>query len=209
GRQMVLHFCADRFRQTMKLQNFVDRRFVERAANGPALDAIAVEIALAQIFDPDEAFRRIVKINFRGPNAVGVEEFRDLDVVPIFFALQIVFNKNQSLVRIAMDSIKFAVRASLFNWPDFYLIDVQPRKMHSRLSEKQRRSHGLDLDVDVTMDAAGLFFGADNTTLKLALGSDFCVRPQNCVFEDCVCADSTMLSDNRAAAQFSAGIDNR
>jgi len=45
--------------------------------------------------------------------------------------------------------------------------------MHSRLSEKQRRFHGLDLDVDVAMDAAGLFFGADNTVLKASLGSNF------------------------------------
>ncbi len=127
---------------------------------------------------------------------MGVEEFRDLDVVPIFFALQIVFNKNQSLVRIAMDPIKFAVRASFFNWPDFYLLDVQTRKMHSRLSEKQRRSHWLDLDVNVAMDSAGFFLGADNTTLKLTLGSNLCAWPQNCVFEDGFRADAAILSDN-------------
>src|SRR4029077_14299748 len=110
--------------------------------------------------------------------------------------LQIVLNKNQPLIRSAVDSIKFPVRTSFFDRPDFYVIDIQTRKMHSRLSEKQRGSHGLELDVDVAMDAAGLFFGADNTTLKLALRSNFCVRPKNCIFEDCVCADSTMLSDN-------------
>src|SRR5262249_34291520 len=80
--------------------------------------------------------------------------------------------------------------------------------MHSRLSKKQGGSHGMNLDVDVAMDSAGRFSGADNTTLKLTLGSNFCVRPQNCIFEDCVCADSTMLSDNRAAAQFCRRIDN-
>jgi hypothetical protein len=68
--------------------------------------------------------------------------------------------------------------------------------MHSRLSKKQRGSHGLDLDVDVAMDAARFFFRADNTSQKLTLGSNFCVWPQNCIFEDCFSADSTMLSHN-------------
>jgi hypothetical protein len=68
--------------------------------------------------------------------------------------------------------------------------------MHARLSEKQRRSHGLDLDVDVAMDASGLFLGADNTTLKLTLGSNLCAGPQNCVFQDRFCADPATFSDN-------------
>jgi glycosyltransferase A (GT-A) superfamily protein (DUF2064 family) len=46
------------------------------------------------------------------------------------------------------------------------------------------------------MDAAGLFLGADNTTMKLTLGSNLCVRPQNSVFEDRFCADPAMFSDN-------------
>ncbi len=73
-----------------------------------------------------------------------VEKSRDLDVMPVFFALQIVFNEDQSgscRIRAALDSIKFPVRASFFNWPDLYVIDIQTRKMHSRSSEKQRRSH--------------------------------------------------------------------
>jgi hypothetical protein len=40
---------------------------------------------------------------------VGVEKFRDLDVMPVFFALQIVFNKDQLSIRSATDSIKFPV----------------------------------------------------------------------------------------------------
>ena len=50
---------------------------------------MTVEILLTQVLDPDEAFRFIVKINFRDPDSVDVEKFRDLDVMPIFFALQI------------------------------------------------------------------------------------------------------------------------
>src|SRR5437762_4758469 len=104
--------------------------------------------------------------------------------MPVFFALQIVFNEDQRLIRRTLDSIKLAVRASFFNWPDFYVIDIQTRKMHSRSSEKQRGSHGGKSDVDVAMDAADLFLGADNTTMKLTFGSNFCVGPQNSVFED-------------------------
>src|SRR5205807_2554208 len=58
------------------------------------------------------------------------------------------------------------------------------------------------------MDAGDFFSGADNTSLQPALGSNFCVRPQNCVFEDGVRADATVWSDNGAAAQFGAGINN-
>ena len=125
-----------------------------------------------------------------------VEKLRDLDVMLVFFELQIVFNKDQPLIRGAINSIKLPVRASFFNWADFYLIEIQTRKMHSRSSEKQRRSHGLELDVDVAMDAAGLFLGADNTTLKLTLGSNLCARPQNCVFKDRFRSDSAMFSNN-------------
>jgi hypothetical protein len=192
----------------MQSRDLIESRFVKGPANQPALVPIAVEIALPQILDPDKAFRWIMKIDFRNPNSMGVEKLRDLDVVPVFFALQIVFNQDQLLVRGAIDSIKFSVRASFFDWLDCDLIDIQTRKMHSRLSEKQRRFHWSDLDVDVAMDAASLFFGADNTTLKLTLGSNLCARPQNCVFEDDFRADSALLCDNRTAAQLRAGIDS-
>jgi hypothetical protein len=66
---------------------------------------------------------------------------RDLDVMPVFFALQIVFNQDQRLMRRTMDSIKLPVRASFFDRPDFYVIDIQTREMHSRLSKKHRGSH--------------------------------------------------------------------
>src|SRR5262249_31439583 len=65
------------------------------------------------------------------------------------------------------------------------------------------------LDVDVAMDASDLFSGADNTSLQAALGSNFCVRPQNCVVQNCLSADAAISSDNCAAAQLCARIDNR
>jgi hypothetical protein len=72
---------------------------------------------------------------------VLVEKFGNLDVMPVFFALQIVFDHDQRLVRGAANSIKFPVRSSFFDWPDFYLIDIQTREMHPRLPEKKVGSH--------------------------------------------------------------------
>src|SRR5205814_6904947 len=65
----------------------------------------------------------------------------DLDIMPVFFALQIVLNENQPLIRSATDPVKFPVGATFLNWRDFYLTDIQTRKMHSRLSKKQGCSH--------------------------------------------------------------------
>src|SRR5436190_3515641 len=109
GGQMLLHFDADRLRQSMKRRDLIERRFVERTTDEPAFVAMTVEIALAQIFDPDETFRWIVKINLRHPNAVRVEKVRDLHVMPVFFALQIVFHQDERLIWRATDPVKFAV----------------------------------------------------------------------------------------------------
>src|SRR6266513_1130541 len=125
----------------MQSRDLIERRLVKRPTNKPALVLIAVKIALPQILDPDKAFRGIVKINFRDSNSMGIEKLRDPDVVPVFFAFQIVLNKDQLLVRGAIDSIKFSIRASFYDRLDRYLIDIQTRKMHSRLSEEQRRFH--------------------------------------------------------------------
>src|SRR2546421_13095607 len=60
-------------RQAMELHDLPERRFVKGAAHDPAFAALTPEIGLAQVFDPDQAFRRIVKINFRRPNFVRGE----------------------------------------------------------------------------------------------------------------------------------------
>ena len=57
------------------------------------------------------------------------------------------------------------------------------------------------------MDAADLFLGADNTTMKLTFGSNLCVGPQNCVFEDGSFADQALFSDNRETGQLCAWIN--
>jgi hypothetical protein len=96
---------------------------------------------------------------------VGIEKFCDRNVVPVFFAFQIVFHEDERLLRRAIHSIKFSVRAAFLDWRDFYLIDIETRKMHSRLAKKEIGSH-VALDIDVAMDAARSAAGADNTTLE-------------------------------------------
>src|SRR5947208_15397014 len=59
------------------------------------------------------------------------------------------------------------------------------------------------------MDAAGLFLGADNTTLQPTLGSNFCIGPQNCVLKDRGGANVTAPRDHRTTAQLRAMIDDR
>ena len=59
------------------------------------------------------------------------------------------------------------------------------------------------------MAAAGFFFGADNTTLKVTFGSNFCSGPQNCVFEHRFRSNPAIAPDDRAATQLRARINNR
>src|SRR5215472_17094739 len=71
------------------------------------------------------------------------------------------------------------------------------------------RSVLINSDVGIAMDAGDLFSGADNTSLQPGLGSNFCIWPQNCVFENRFRADAAVLSHDRAAAQLRARIDDR
>src|SRR5947209_10779743 len=59
------------------------------------------------------------------------------------------------------------------------------------------------------MDAAGRFSGADNTTVKLTFGSNFCTRPQNCVFEDAFCTNPAVRPNHRTSANLCGRIDMR
>src|SRR6476660_8932524 len=59
------------------------------------------------------------------------------------------------------------------------------------------------------MDASDLLSVADNTSLQPALGSNFCIRPQNCVFQNCSRADAAVSSHDRAATQLRARVDDR
>src|SRR6266545_3016193 len=98
---------------------------------------ITVEVLRTQVLDPDEAFRFIVIINFGDPDSVDVEKFRNLDVMPIFVALQIVLNQDQRLARRATNPIKFSIGPAFFDWANFYIGYVQQRKMHPCSAEKK------------------------------------------------------------------------
>src|SRR5438105_5394188 len=51
------------------------------------------------------------------------------------------------------------------------------------------------------MDAADLLVGADNTTLKVTFGSNFCARPQNCVLDDGVAAHAAIGADGKKSGK--------
>ena len=109
GRQMLLHLDANRFGQRVQRRDLIEGRFVERAAHQPAFVAITVEVALAKVFQPDQTFVSVVKVNLRHTNSVLGKKVRDRHVVAIFFPLQIVFHQNERLLRRATDPIEFAV----------------------------------------------------------------------------------------------------
>src|SRR5262245_36443856 len=94
-RQLLMHLDANRFGQLMELAHFVEGRIVKSAANEPRFIAIAEKVALAQILDPDQTFLSIMIINPRRVNAVRLQKLRDLDVMTVIFALEIIFNENE------------------------------------------------------------------------------------------------------------------
>src|SRR6266699_2629499 len=108
-RQMLLDLDANRCGQSVQRRDLVEGRFVERAAHQPAFVAITVEVALAKIFQPDQTFVSVVKVNLRHTNSMLGQKVRDGYVVTIFFPLQIVFYQNERLLRGATDPIEFAV----------------------------------------------------------------------------------------------------
>src|SRR6266480_5831110 len=97
------------------------------------------EIGLAQVFDPDQAFRWIVKINFRRANFVRGQEFRDLDVMAVLFPLEIVLNQNDRLLRRTTDPIKLPVRSAFLDRRDLDVHFFETREMDPRLAEKKFR----------------------------------------------------------------------
>ena len=99
--------------------------------------AVTPKVGRAEIFDPDQAFRGVVKINLRSANFVRGQELGDLDVMPVLFPLEIVFNQNDRLIRRTADAIKFPVRTAFLDRRDFDLGFFESREMNSRLPEQQ------------------------------------------------------------------------
>src|SRR5882724_9937964 len=106
---ILLHLAANRFGQSVQSRDLIESRFVERAAHQPAFVAITVEVALAKIFQPDQTFVSVVKVNLRHTNSMLGKKGRDGYVMAIFFPLQIVFYQNERLLFGATDPIEFAV----------------------------------------------------------------------------------------------------
>src|SRR5437588_7012395 len=124
------------FGETMQLHDFIEGRLVEGPAHEPAFLAVTPKIVFTEIFDPDQAFRGIMKINSGRANAVLGQELRDLNVVPVLFALEAVLNENDRLIRRAADTVKFPVRAAFLDRRDFDLRFLEAWKMNPRLPEQ-------------------------------------------------------------------------
>src|SRR5438045_2888353 len=125
----------------MQLQDFIERRFIECAAHQPRLVAIAEEVALTEVFDPDQSFIRIMIINSRRANAVLGEKLGDLDIVPVFFTLQIIFNENERLLGRTADPIKTSIRAAFFDRSDLYLIEIDTWEMQAGAMKQEIGRH--------------------------------------------------------------------
>ena len=121
----------------MQFDDLAERRFVEGAAHHPAFVAMTPEIGLAEVLNPDQAFGRIVEINFGRPNFMPGQELRDLDVMPVLLPLEVVLNQNDRLVGRTANAVEFPVRSPFFDrrYPDRRFF--KPRKMNPGLAEKQ------------------------------------------------------------------------
>ena len=97
----------------MEFRDFLERGFVKRATHGPALGAITPQVALAQVFDPDQALRRIVKIDLRRADLMPGEKMRDVHVTLVLGLLAGVFHEHDALLAGQLDAVKLPVRTRL------------------------------------------------------------------------------------------------
>src|SRR5205823_14243896 len=102
-------------------------------------------------------------------NAVRLQKLRDLDVVAVLFALEIVFYQDKRLLGRATAAIKFPVGAAFFDRSNHYFIDIESRKVSPRLPKKELGSH--ESDVYVAMGATDSCSSSDNTANELTFGS--------------------------------------
>jgi hypothetical protein len=102
----------------------IDGRFVECTAHQPSFVAITVEVALAKVFQPNQAFVSVVKVNLRHTNSMIAQKVRNGYIMAILFPFPIVFYQNERLLRRALDAIEFAVRSTFLNYCDFDLGDI-------------------------------------------------------------------------------------
>src|SRR5204862_6065706 len=105
-------------------------------------------------------------------NAVRLQKLRDLDVVAVLFALEIVFYQDKRLLGRATDAIKFPVGPAFFDRSNLYFIDIESRKVPPRLPEKEVGSY--ESDVDVAMRATDSFLAADTTANEITFARNLC-----------------------------------
>src|SRR5436190_18835554 len=108
-------------------------------------------------------------------NAVPLQKLRDLDVVAVLFALEIVFYQDKRLLGRATDAIKFPVGAAFFDRSNPYLIDIESLQVSPPLPKKDLGSH--DSDLDVALGVTNRYSGADKKANELAFESKFITGP--------------------------------
>ena len=82
-----------------------------------------------------------MKINFRSSNTAGRKKFSDADIVPVFFALEIIFDQDERLVSRTSDAIKSPIRAAFFNRADLDSARAKCRQPKSCLAKEQIGLH--------------------------------------------------------------------
>ena len=82
-------------------------------------------------------------INLRCADAVLGKELRNLDVMPVLLALEVVFHQDQRLLRRAANPIKSPVRAAFLDRQDLYILEINARKVQTRAAQKKIGGHSV------------------------------------------------------------------
>jgi len=109
-------------------EQLAERVFVQGPADRPRLRAIAPQVAVAQVFHPDEALLVVVKINLRHPHADPRQESRDRHVIAVLLPLPAVLGQDQRMLVADSDAIEFSIRATFFQGMDDDLLPVKTGK---------------------------------------------------------------------------------
>ncbi len=123
-------------RQAMQTGGLIECGLIERLTHKPTLLAMTPQIDFAQIFDPDETFLRIMKVNFRHANFVFCQKLRDLDVKPVLLPLEIIFYENDCLLGGKTNPIKSAIRSAFFDRRDIDLRIAERGKAYACLMQQ-------------------------------------------------------------------------
>ena len=130
----------------VQFRDFLQRRLIVSTSHQPALVAIAPEVALAKVFDPDEAFRRVVKVDLGRAHSMGGEELRDLDVALVLGLLTRIFDEHDGLLARELDAVKFPVGPAFLDRRNFHLRFLEAGKADTRLAQKRvGKDHRLEI----------------------------------------------------------------